>query len=48
MSTLTLGEEKLAHSVFGGAINYNLIRILRKKYLFFQPENVVMAPNGNI
>jgi len=33
--SLTLGEEKLAHSVFGDAINYNLVRIFRKKYLFF-------------
>jgi hypothetical protein len=45
---LTHGETKLARSVFGGAIDYARVRIVRGKWFPFQPRDVVMAPTGNI
>jgi hypothetical protein len=45
---LTEGERKLARSVFGPAIDYALVRIVRGKWFPFQPRNVAMAPMGNI
>ena len=45
---LTEGEKKLARSVFGPAIDYALVRIVRGKWFPFQPRNVAMAPMGNI
>ena len=45
---LTANEVALSQSVFGDAIDYGRVRILRRKWAFFQPRNVVMAPTGNI
>ncbi len=45
---LTAGEIALARSVFGDAIAYDLVRICRHKWMFFQPRHVVMAPMGAI
>ncbi len=45
---LTTGEIALAQSVFGDAIDYARVRIVRRKWWFFQPKGVVMAPTGNI
>ncbi len=45
---LTEGEIALARSVFGDAIDFGRVRILRKKWWPFQPRGVVMAPTGNI
>jgi hypothetical protein len=45
---LTEGEVALAASVFGGAIDYSRVRIVRRKWAFFQPRRVVMAPRGSI
>ena len=45
---LTPGEIALARSVFGDAIEYSQVRIVRGRWLPFQPRNVVMAPDGNI
>jgi RHS repeat-associated protein len=45
---LTDGEVLLVKSVFGDAVNCGLITIYRDKFVFFQPENVAMAPDGNI
>ena len=45
---LTPGEAALAVSVFGGAIDYANVRIVRAKWAFFQPRETVMAPCGNI
>ena len=47
---LTKGEIALAKTVFGPAIDYTRPRIYNKEYLPFglQPNNVAMAPNGNI
>ena len=45
---LTPGEIELARSVFGDAIDYSRVRMVRRKWWPFQPKGVVMAPTGNI
>ncbi|MDB5704874.1 MAG: vgr related protein [Sphingomonas bacterium] len=45
---LTEGEIALARSVFGEAIDYAPVRIIRRKWAFFQPRGTVMAPTGSI
>lgn len=45
---LTSGEIDLARSVFGDAIDYGQVRIVRAKWWPFQPKGIVMAPTGNI
>jgi hypothetical protein len=45
---LTGEERALAASVFGAAINYERVRISNRKWAFFQPRLVVMAPRGAI
>ena len=45
---LTPAETTLARSVFGSAIDYAPVRIVCKKWAFFQPRDTVMAPRGNI
>ncbi len=45
---LTENEVALARSVFGSAIDYERVRISTRKWAFFQPKQVVMAPRGNI
>ena len=45
---LTPGEIALARSVFGDAIDYERVRMVRGKWWPFQPRGVVMAPTGNI
>ena len=45
---LTEGERELAASVFGSAIDYDPVRIHRRKWFPFQPRNVAMAPTGHI
>ena len=45
---LTPGEIALARSVFGGAIDYPPVRLVRRKWWPFQPRGVVMAPCGHI
>lgn len=45
---LTPGETALAASVFGDAIDYATVTLVRKKWAFFQPRGVVMAPRGCI
>ena len=46
--SLTSAEVALAASVFGSAIDYARVRIANRKWAFFQPRNVVMAPTGTI
>jgi hypothetical protein len=48
MRPLTAGEVALARSVFGEAIDYSRVRMVRGKWWPFQPRNTVMAPTGNI
>ena len=45
---LTVGEIELARSIFGDAIDYDRVRLVRRKWWPFQPKGVVMAPTGNI
>lgn len=45
---LTNGEVALARGMFGGAIDYGSVRMRRRKWAFFQPRHVVMAPRGHI
>ena len=45
---LTPGETALARSVFGDAIDYRPVRLVRGKWIFFQPREVAMAPLGCI
>jgi hypothetical protein len=45
---LTAGERELAASVFGDAIDYDPVRMVRRAWWPFQPRNIVMAPCGNI
>ena len=45
---LTSGERNLAASIFGDSIDYDPVRIVRRKWWPFQPKNIVMAPTGSI
>ena len=45
---LTLNERALAETVFRNALDYERIRVHDDKYIFFQPNNIVMTPNGEI
>jgi len=45
---LTPGEIALAQTLFGDAIDYARVRIVRRKWWFFQLRGIVMAPTGNI
>lgn len=45
---LSDAERTLARSVFGDAIDYDAVRIVNRKWAFFQPLNVTMAPQGSI
>lgn len=45
---LTSGECTLAASVFGDAIDYDRVLIHNRKWFWFQPRHVAMAPDGHI
>ena len=45
---LTTGEIAMARSVFGDAIDYGQVQLVRRKWWPLQPRNTVMAPTGNI
>lgn len=45
---LTTGEIEMASSVFGHLINYKQVKIFNIPYLPWQPENIFIAPNGNL
>ena len=45
---LTSGEVALARSVFGTAIDYSEVTIRRRKFAFFQPKKITMAPRGHL
>ena len=46
--SLTPGEIALARSMFGDAIDYSKVRLIRRKWWPFQPKDTVMAPTGNL
>jgi hypothetical protein len=43
---LTGAERNLAASIFGNAVDYAAVLINRRKWWFFQPRHVAMAPDG--
>jgi hypothetical protein len=45
---LTPGEVALARTIFGDAVDYSRVSIRRRKWAFFQPRRVTMAPRGHI
>jgi len=45
---LTAGEIDLARSVFGDAIDYSRVRMIKRKWWPLQPSNTIMAPSGNL
>ena len=45
---LTAGETDLARSVFGSAIDYSQVRMIRRKWWPLQPKNYIMTPSGNL
>ena len=45
---LTPGEETLAKKMFKHSIAYSKVKIHHEKYIFFQPSNSGMTPNGEI
>src|SRR3954470_22380992 len=46
--SLTTGEIELLRSVFGDAIDYSKVRLVRGKWWPFHPRRAAMAPMGNI
>ena len=44
--SLTAGEVEICRSVFGDAIDYPRVRLVRGKWWPFQPANAAMAPSG--
>jgi hypothetical protein len=45
---LTSGEVELARSIFGKAIDYSKVELVKGKWWPFHPRNAAMAPMGNI
>ena len=45
---LTPGEIDLARSMFGDAIDYSKVWMVKRKWWPFQPRSAAMAPTGNI
>lgn len=45
---LTDAERDLAESIFGGAIDYDRVLLHNRKWFWFQPRRVTMAPDGHI
>src|SRR5215210_5494695 len=45
---LTPGEIALARSMFGDAIDYSKVKMVKRKWWPLQPRSAAMAPTGNI
>lgn len=45
---LTSGEIDMARDIFRRSILYHEVRVHDEKYMFFQPDNSGMTPNGEI
>ena len=45
---MTAGEIELARSIFGNAIDYSRVTLRRRKWAFFQPREITMAPRGHL
>lgn len=46
--SLTCGEIDLARSIFGDAVDYELVRLIKGKWWPLQPRDTAMAPMGHI
>lgn len=46
--SLTKGERSLAESIFADAIDYDAVRIHRRKWFWFHPRRMIMAPDGHL
>ena len=45
---LTAAERDLAASIFGRAIDYDRVLVHNRKWFWFQPRRITMAPDGHI
>ena len=45
---LTADEVALSRSMFGAAIDYDAVRVHNRKWWWFQPSRVTMAPDGDL
>lgn len=45
---LTQRESALAQSIFNDAIDYDRVRIHNRKWWWFQPRKITMAPDGHL
>ena len=45
---MTAGEIDLARAIFGDSIDYQRVRLVKRKWWPFQPKRIAMAPCGNI
>lgn len=45
---LTPGEIELGRSVFGDAIDYSKVRMIKRKWWPLQPKNTIMTPSGSL
>ena len=45
---LTPGEIALSRSMFGDAIDYSTVRLIRRRWWPLQPKSTAMAPTGNV
>lgn len=45
---MTARETELARSVFRDAIDYDRVRIHKRKWWWFQPRKITMAPDGHL
>ena len=45
---LTGGERDLAASIFADAIDYDRVRIHHRKWFWFHPRRMIMAPDGHL
>lgn len=45
---LTAGETALLESVFAKTIAFSSVKVHNYKYIFFQPDDTAMTPNGEI
>jgi hypothetical protein len=46
--SLMPGEIELSASMFGHAIDYSRVRLIKRKWWPFQPRNFIMTPCGNL
>ena len=46
--TLTPGEIEMARSIFGSAIDYGRVRLVKRKWWPLQPRNFIMTPCGDL